>query len=1041
MPFRLVLRWLLLGSLLAFPASRLVAADKLQFNRDIRPILSDTCFHCHGPDEKERQAGLRLDVRQQALMPAESGLPAIVPGQVESSQLLARVFSDDPDMVMPPPQLHKPLTAKQRETLQRWIEEGAEYQGHWAFLPPERPALPPTPPTMRDWGRNEVDHFIAARLAKEGLAPSPAADRATLLRRVTLDLTGLPPTIEDIQAFLDDDSEAAYEKVVDRLLASEPYGEHMARQWLDYARYADSHGFQTDSSRGMWPWRDWVIRAFNENLPFDQFTVQQLAGDLLPQATREQIVATGFHRNHRLNGEGGIIAAEWRIENIIDRVETTSATWLGLTMNCCRCHDHKYDPFTQRDFYGLFAFFNNVPETGTIERQKDKKSVNTPPLISVPTPEQEIQLAAREAAVTLAQEAVKEAEQTLTQRLAVWESTALQQPPSEVATWKPLELQTVKSSGGAILTRQVDGSYLASGINPAKDIYTLEALATTDPITGCLLECLPDPTLPAGSLGRAANGNFALSQFEIEFTVGDSAARPRPVKVAKVEADYSQKGWSIANLTAAGKKKEQGKGWAVDGNTRPQTCRALFVLQSPIPAEARVVIRLKHEALNQHNIGRFRLWFATRPSDELRIDTQSDWQTIRPILQLAADRRSPAQAERLIRYYRQQVDPTLRRLDAAWVKARKDLEKFNEGIPDVMVMQEGEPREAFLLIRGEYDKPGERVAMQTPAVLPPLPAGAPPNRLGLAEWIVAPENPLTARVWVNRTWEKFFGTGLCKTTENLGSQAEWPSHPELLDWLATEFIRLGWDMKAFQKMLVMSAAYRQTSEVTPALWARDPDNRWLARGPRFRLAGEVIRDQALAIGKLLTPRIGGPSVRPYMPEGVWDETSKYGDLLGYRPDKDEGLYRRTLYTVWKRTAAPPTMLLFDAPTREICTVKRSRTNTPLQALALLNEITFVEAARGLAQRMLQEASPSPAARLAHGYLLATGRQIDESALQTLEAGLHRRLDHYRAQPDAASRLVAIGESRPAPALDQAELAAYTTSAMILLNLDRTVTRD
>jgi len=1020
---------------------------KIEFNRDIRPIFSDTCFQCHGPDEKQRKSKLRLDLRADAMKPAKSGAVAIVPGRPDKSEIIARVLAESEDDLMPPAKLHKPLTKQQKEVLRQWVAEGAEYQGHWAFLPPVRPPAP-QPADFRSPIRNDVDAFIIARLKKEGMHPSPEADRATLIRRVTLDLTGLPPTVEEVDAFLADSSANAYEKVVDRLLASEHYGEQMARQWLDFARYADSHGFQTDSSRQMWPWRDWVINAFNDSLPFDQFTIQQIAGDLLPNATRDQVVATGFNRNHRLNGEGGIIAEEWRIENIIDRVETMSFTWLGLSLNCCRCHDHKYDPFTQRDFYSLFAFFNNVSESGTIQGTSNRSGGNSPPTIDVPAPEQEVKLAKLNAGVKAAGQRAAAAAKSLPKLMAEWEPKALAQVSGEKSAWAVIEPESVKSEGGATMVRQDDGSHLVTGRNPAKDVYVITAKMPDAPVSAFLLECLPDASLPNQSLGRASNGNFVLEEFEVDVVTAENAGNPVQAKIVKAQADYSQRNYDITNLQsepAAKTRKRQAKrgaGWAIDGNTKRDPRKAMFVLDQPAPAGSTVTITLKHGSqFNQHNIGRFRISASTLPASAVKLDGRSDFAAVRAILQTPAAKRSPKQMGDLEKFYRASVAGPVRDADNALASARKAVESFEKALPTVMVMKEmDKPRDAFILKRGEYDKPGEKVGMATPTALPSMPRGAPRNRLGLAMWLVDPGNPLTARVWVNRAWEKFFGNGICKTTENLGSQAEWPTHPELLDWLAMEFIRMKWDMKAFQKMLVMSATYRQSSKLTKELIERDPENRLLARGPRFRLGGEAVRDQALAVSGLLVPTIGGPSVRPYMPDGVWDETSKYGDLRGYKADTGDGLYRRSLYTIWKRTAAPPTMLLFDAPTREICTVKRSRTNTPLQALSLLNEVTFVESSRALAEQMMKHGA-TPEERIAYGYRRATARMIDDVSLKTLTKGFNERLAWFKAHADDAKNLISQGASRPDESLDAAELAAYTTTAEVLLNLDRVVTRD
>ncbi len=1028
--------------LLASPALLAAEPAKLKYNRDVRPILNEKCFHCHGTDASHRKGDLRLDLRDQAIKPAKSGDIALVPGKPELSQLIARVeLPHDNDDVMPPDKDGKPLTAEEKAILRQWISEGAEYQGHWAFLKPERSPVPKiTDPKFTL--RNEIDSFIAERLQEEKLAPSPEADRATLLRRVTLDLTGLPPTLEEIATFEKDTSPKAYETVVDRLLKSEHYGERMAMQWLDFARFADSHGFQTDSSRAMWPWRDWVIKAFNDNKPFDQFTLEQIGGDLLPNATRDQIVATGFNRNHRLNGEGGIIAEEWRIENIIDRVETTSFTWLGLTLNCCRCHDHKYDPFSQKDFYSFFAFFNNIAESGTIQGSSNRSGGNSDPVIQVPDKEEEIELAKLRKKIEAAQAKVTETQLQLPNLVASWEAEMEKPEAAKKPMWEILPISEAKSQGGAALRKLPDASWIAGGRNPDFDIYTVTAPLAEGSFTGLLLEALPDPTLPNQSLGRAPNGNFVLTGIEGTLSA-PSLKKPVKITFTRAEADYSQKGYDVKLLL----DKNPKNGWAIDGNDPKKRLErnAMFTVDKAVhvPAGATLTVRLLHQAtFAGHNVGRFRLSTTDAEPALASIDgTGGPPAAVLAVMKTPTENRTPQQRSELEKYYRASVDSPLRDADYALTAAKAELEKYDRIVPSVMVMKEGPVRDAFILKRGEYDKPGDKVSMVTPAVLPPMPKNAPSNRLGLAQWIVSPENPLTARVWVNRAWEKFFGYGLSKSTENLGTQSEYPVHPELFDWLATEFIRCGWDMKAMQKLIVMSATYRQSSKLTPALLEKDPENRLLARGPRFRLPGEVVRDQALALAGLLVPKIGGPSVRPYMPDGVWDDTSKYGDLRGYKADTGEGLYRRSFYTIWKRTAAPPTMLLFDAPTREICTVKRSRTNTPLQALSLLNEVTFVEAARGLAQQMMQHGGATPEQRIAYGFQRATARSIEPAALKQLTTGLKQRITEFQAKPAEATALISQGTTKADATLPPAELAAYTTTAAVLLNLDRVITRD
>lgn len=1025
------------------------SAPKLDFNRDIRPILSDNCFACHGPDTQKIKGGLRLDSKEATFKAGKSGTLAIVPGKPQKSEMIKRVFTKDPHDLMPPPESAKQLTSAQKEMLRRWIAEGAAYQGHWAFAPLQRPELPKPSGSFSFLGAKNaktgqlspIDQLLLARLKQEGLKFSPEADKSTLIRRVSLDLTGIPPTPVEVDAFLADKSADAFEKVVDRLLASPRYGERMAMLWLDYARYADSHGFQTDSSRSMWPWRDWVIKAFNENVPFDRFTIEQLAGDLLPNPRQDQLIATGFNRNHRINGEGGLIAEEWRIETIIDRVETTGTTWLGLTFNCCRCHDHKYDPITQREFYSFFAFFNSIEESGTLSGIRANRGGGNPdPTIHVTTPEHEAKLAELNQSLKSAEAKLADAVKQLPRLIEEWEPTFIAKLDPAAAAWKLLEPTAVKAASKTTFTRQPDASWLAVGAAAPHETYTVTAPVAAGTLGGVLLESLPDASLPAQSVGRAFNGNFILSGIEAEITA-PSLAKPEVIKFTKAEASYSQKGYEVALVVDA----KGGKGWAVDGPTRKEPLKAMFLADRvvTVPADATLTVRLLHKAANQHSIGRFRLSATALAPGLAKLEGGAQVpEAMKKIFATEPSKRTPAQRAELTKFYRANAESPVKAADAAVATAKKAIDDFELKLPTTMVMKEiAAPRDAFILVRGEYDKKGDKVSAGVPAVLPPLPAGAPTNRLGLAQWLVAPENPLTARVWVNRTWEKFFGTGLVKTTENFGSQAEPPSHPELLDWLATEFVRLGWDMKAFQKAIVMSAAYRQSSKVTPELVARDPENRLLARGPRFRLPAELIRDQALAASGLLVEKLGGPSVRPYMPEGVWDETSRYGDLRGYKPDAGDGLYRRTLYTIWKRTAAPPTMLLFDSPTREICTVKRSRTNTPLQALALLNEVTYVEAARALAQRMLTEGGATASDRIAHGFRRVLGRAPEKADLAVLATGLEKRLNKYRTDRDAAKALLAQGEFKPEAKLDPAELAAYTVTANVLLNLDEAITRE
>ncbi|MEP6672937.1 MAG: PSD1 and planctomycete cytochrome C domain-containing protein [Chthoniobacter sp.] len=1054
---------------LPLPGSLHAAEEKVQFNRDIRPIFSDTCFQCHGPDEKKRKSGLRLDTRDTAVKPAESGAIAIVAGKPEESELVKRLEATDPDDIMPPAKLHKKTTPAQIATLKKWIAQGAEYQGHWAFIKPERPAVPKLAEIklpnaawkngadgVSDWNVNPIDGFLLKNMASKGLTPSPEAAPETVIRRMSLDLTGLPPTPAEVDAFArawkTNGSRAAVDKLADKLLASPRYGERMAVQWLDFARYADSNGFQSDSSRQMWHWRDWVIDAFNRNMPFDEFTLEQLAGDMIPNATRDQIVASGFQRNGRLNGEGGRIVEEWFAETIIDRVETTGMTWMGLTLGCARCHDHKFDPITQKEFYQFGAFFNSSDENGVLDdfggSAGTRRGGNSRPVLALPTPEEEAQMAKLDAVVKTAQQHVAEAQKQLPQLEKDWEVKFREQLQGKTPAWQMLAAEA-KSEGGATLTRLEDGTWLAGGKNPPNDTYTITAPIAPGDFSGLLLEAFPDPSLPGQSLGRNSNGNYVLTSVEAEISA-PSLPQQLVADFTRAEADYEQKGYEVKliveeNSPKRGKQKAK-KGWAIDGNDPAKKVprKAMFITSTPltIPPDATIMIRLKHEAIANHNIGRFRVSATSLPPSVVKLNGGETPKDIRDTLNIESAKRTPAQRTALLKFYRDNTDNPASRAESALAEAKKKFDDFKNDLPNTMVMKElPQPREAFILIRGEYDKHGDKVERGLAAALPPLPAGASMDRRGLAQWLTAPENPLTARVWVNRAWEKFFGMGIVRTTENLGSQSEWPSNPELLDYLATEFVRLKWDMKAMQKLLVTSAAYRQSSKVTPDLQERDPENRLLARGPRFRLPAELLRDQALAVSGLLVEKLGGPSVRPYMPEGVWDETSRYGDMRNYKIDAGDGLYRRSLYTIWKRTASPPTMMIFDSPTREICTVKRSRTNTPLQALSLLNEVTFVESARALAQRMILEGGTTPEQRIAWAFQRATGRAPKPTELQVLASGLNTRLARYQADEASAQQLIAFGKSKPDAKADPKELAAYTLTANVLLNLDEVITRE
>ncbi|HUY37052.1 MAG TPA: DUF1553 domain-containing protein [Pirellulales bacterium] len=1113
-------------ALLAWPVSARVAASDgaVEFNRDIRPLLSDHCFQCHGPDEAKRMGELRLDIEAAALAPRDGTRP-IVPGDPAASELYRRIASTDPDERMPPADSGRKLRAEQIELVRRWIEQGAKWQGHWSFIAPRRPALPAV--AGGDWARGPIDAFVLARLQREALAPAPEAERTSLIRRVTLDLTGLPPTPAEVDCFLADDSAEAYECLVDRLLGSPRFGERMANRWLDGARYADTNGYQSDGERFMWRWRDWVIDAYNRNLPFDQFTIEQLAGDLLPNRTLEQRIATGFNRNHRGNAEGGIVPEEYAVEYVVDRVDTTATVWLGLTMGCCRCHDHKFDPLSQRDFYRLFAFFNNVPERG-----KAVKFGNSPPMVKAPTARQRDDLAPIETRLAAALRSFAELAPRIAAAQTEWEkSLAAAAQPLDWTITAGLEVQYPldgdpanhmpaagpgRSAPRPLATRGEPAA--APAIEPTRRVGTAHqglgkapapAVGDAHPTMGDAHPTQRDahPTVARfeggegafvpGKLGQACM--FDGSRYVDAGDVGSFGYYDRFSIAAWVQPSGDRGGTLVSRMTDA----EQADGYCValvggkvhvnlvkrwlDDAVRVETERSLppgewrhLLVTYDGSRDANAIrvyidgvpepLAVRLDDLNQTFAaaqplrigggggpeGRFhgllddvRVYDRALAPEEAQVVATAE--SIDQLVSVPPERRTPAQNQKLRAYFlAEQAPDPIRKAWQEVVALGERHKTLVESFPTTMVMEElPTPRDTFILVRGEYDKRGERVAPGVPASLPPLAAGASgnipgasahtghSNRLDLARWLVDPANPLTARVAVNRYWQMLFGTGLVKTVDDFGAQGEAPSHPELLDWLATEYAGNGWNTKAIIKTIVSSATYRQSSQVAPALARRDPENRLLAHGPRFRLSAEMIRDQALAAAGLLVERLGGSSVMPYQPDGLWNELAG----VDYAQDHGEPLYRRSMYTFWKRTVAPPTMITFDAAGRETCAVRETRTNTPLQALTLLNEITFVECSRRLAQRAIVEGGATPADRIAHAFRLAVARPPVAAELEILTRGFQDHLAHYRAEPEAALQLVSSGESPRDERLDVAELAAYTAVASVILNLDETVTKE
>ena len=1163
------------------------SAEPVRYGRDIRPILSDRCFTCHGADAAKREAKLRLDLAEGAVKTNDEGRAAVVPGDPAASLLLARVASHDPKFVMPPPAANRrPVSAEEAALLERWIKEGANYEPHWAFVPPVRPEPPPS----RSAGeRTTIDRFIRARLAKEGIEPSPEAEKSVLARRLFLDLTGLPPTPEEEEAFVADPAPNAYEAWVDKLLNEEPYvsryAERMTTPWLDASRYADTIGIHTDAGRQMWAWRDWVLGAFRSNLPFDRFIADQIAGDLANDATLDQKVASGFNRNHVITDEGGAINDEYLVEYAVDRTTTTGAVFLGLTLGCVRCHDHKYDPISMQEFYGLYSFFNSIEEPGLYSQLPNPERAFEP-FIEVPSPEIAAKLAshrAEQARLSSERAVVKPEEES--EREAWFKKL----PADCGVLWASPEALRAESKKGAVLSLLPDGSVLASGENPPTDEHVLEMRFSGSGYRLFMLEAMPDESLAAGRVGRAPNGNAVLTNLAVEaVSVADPTQR-RTVRFSWIWSDMEQENgdFGISNAIDGDRRS----GWAVDGHNREGGRWAMLLSDEPVgfAGGTAITLRLSYDsAYPQHAFGRVRFRAAAVGEKGLAAlpVTQSDWYMVGPF---AADReavwskafgpeqdatidraknygsgnriyqhtkfqdgrvhalaggtnafylarrifapearelpvalgsddgirvflnkvevftnkvergaaadqdkttlklargenlivvkivntggeggfyykstlgideligvlagallpetsQAPSLAARLREGWRERFSPGYRKLTAALDGLSQSIAEIQKSVPMSMVMKElPSPRATYVLKRGQYDQPDKaRPAVRmVPAALGRLPEGAPLDRRGLAAWLTAAENPLVARVAVNRFWETIFGTGLVRTSEDFGLQGEWPSHPELLDWLAVEFRESGWNVKGLLKTIVTSAVYRQSSQFRADVGERDPDNRLLAYFPRRRLSAETIRDQALYVSGLLVEKFGGPSVKPYQPEGLWEEVAMLqSNTRTYKMGAGADLYRRSLYTYWKRASPPPNMLALDAPTREFCTIRRISTNTPLQALVLWNDVQMVEAARALAERTLAAAGDDRA-RLAAAFKRCTGRRPDAHEAASLEAALEDFRARYRADPAAAAKVLEPGE-RPVPKdADVVELAAWTLVSNALLALDGVISR-
>ena len=1021
---------------------------KIDFSRDIRPILSENCFHCHGPDTKHRAGDLRLDIEEAAKA------NSITPGHSDQSELYARISGNDPDLKMPPPDSNKKLTPAQVELLKRWINEGAEWTSHWAFLPPQKSALPPV--KNEKWVRNPIDQFVLAQLESQQLKPSAEASRRTLIRRLTFDLTGLPPTIAEINTFLNDESPDAYEKLVDRLLSSKHYGERMALMWLDAARYGDTSVYHADGPRDMWAWRDRIVQMYNENIPFDQFSTEQLAGDLIPDATPLQKVSSGFNRNNGTTDEGGLIPEEYRVEYAVDRVKTTSTVWLGLSMECAQCHEHKYDPISHEDYYRFFGFFNISADAGSQTR-----GGNAQPIVELVDPEKEKKLPGTRARIEENQNQIAARQKSVEPLFAAWLTTKEKQQESPTHLDGQLLRFALNQGAGTKVVDLVDQTRTGTihgNANWVKSPHDqgvkFDGQTYIDLGEVCDFERTDHFSYggwlnldPKGSGALLAKMDDANSYRGYDILIAGEKISVHiinqwPTNAIKVTTKNKLKPstWHHVFVTYDGSSKAKGVKIYVDGQLWDWNIEQDRLSES-IRTPKTLLIGSRHPS--SRLLGTVdEVAVFSRALSLSEVETLSKQLPITAILAVAPEKRTAEQQQQLRTYYLEQEDAEY----IALIKQKQELKaeetELLKPLTTVMMMSDmAKPRDTFILARGAYDAPTEhKVQPGTPAILPPMPKEAPQNRLGLAQWLFQSDHPLTARVAVNRYWQMLFGTGFVTTPEDFGSQGAFPSHPQLLDWLAVDFRESGWDVKRLLKQIVMSATYRQTSDASRETYLQDPSNRLLARGARFRLQGEFVRDSALEVSGLLNTKMGGPGVKPYQPPGLWKEVGLGGNPV-FVQDHGEKLYRRSLYTYWKRSAPPPSMQIFDAPTREKCTIRRPRTNTPLQALVTMNDVQYVEAARHLAERMLKEGGSTKEEQVAYAFLLATGREPRSSEREVLLELYDQSLKHYQANAKAAEELMSVGESPRDKKLNVTEQAAWTVVANMIFNLDETLTRE
>ncbi len=1021
----------LLSIVFAAPTTEAADSDqsRVDYERDIRPIFQAHCFDCHGPDEQE--SGLRLDAPRFIRRGGDRGA-TVVSHDKDKSLLLQAIIGTDAVSRMP---LDAPaLSDKQIRLITRWIVEGANMPAddsstagdriqsdHWSFQPIQHPTVPEV--SDQSWPRNPIDQFVLNRLEQEGLSPSHAAKRTTLIRRLTLDLVGLLPSPAQVERFLADNQPGAYERLVDRLLDSPRYGERWGRHWLDVARYADSNGFTIDGSRTIWKYRDWVIDAVNRDLPFDQFTIEQLAGDLLPGPSRDQLIATGFHRNTLVNQEGGTDDEQFRVEAVVDRVNTTGAAFLGLTVGCAQCHSHKYDPISQRDFYRLYAFFNSCEDVNTMA-----------PMLPVPTPQQTQALAHFDQQIAATQKQLKEIDRHYAPGQSSWEKQFTAATPDN--TWQVLDPTEFRSAGSAYLAKLEDQSILVGGTIPDDDHYVITTDIPIETITAIRLEVLTHKTLPQNGPGLASNGNFILSGFEAKISSdspeGEMDSTDVPIPFVSALADHSQPGWPVIDAV----DNDPTTGWAINIKKGDKSAKlnadheALFVTTRPIevPPGNRLTITMRHRP-KKYAVGRFRLSVTGVEQSLLPLSDKTQ-----ELLAIPAEKRSKQQQQQLKTAYLQS-NPVRKPVAAKLERLEKQRRQLNDQIPTTLVMRDLEkPRDTFIQIRGDFLQPGAQVQPGVPSVLPQLAAKKQSaNRLDLARWLVDPQNPLTARVVVNRHWQRFFGTGIVVSENDFGTQGNSPSHPELLDWLAREFMRRGWSVKSLHRLIVTSATYRQSSEFRPELQQRDPANKLLARQSRIRLEAEAVRDVCLSASGLLSEKMHGPSVFPPQPEGIYVLTQ---NQKNWKADKGEDRYRRGLYTFFWRSSPDPFMATFDAPNANTTCTRRTRSNTPLQALTLANDQAFVELAQGMAGRVLRDAPAYDEGRMRYAFLAGLSREPTSGEFTTLLQFLETQRSEFQKEPDIAAQIAPKNVSE-----SPIEGAAWTAVARVLMNLDEFVTRD